>query len=82
MSTDFKKYNLDTPEKDLVEAFQKIPLNDPDPKFQPTTISYLSNLLSSKYQKKILDSNKSLVIATWVLAIATIILVIVTFLIK
>jgi len=75
---DFKNYNIDTSEEKIIEALQKIPDNIHDRQFKPAAISYLTCLLSSKHQKKILDSNKKLVYGTWVLAITTAILAVIT----
>lgn len=74
-------YNLDTSEEKLVEVCQKFE------SFGGSTektcfLNYLLGLLSLKQQKKLLEeqkrANEKLVMATWVLAVATIITAIIT----
>lgn len=81
------EYNLETPEEELIKLCQKLPVSSPNNE-SILLLDYCLGLLQLKQQKKLLDEqnkfnekllrwNKWLVYATWVLAIATIILVLV-----
>lgn len=80
-----KEYNIDTPEEKIIEIFQNIHSNVTDPRYQPATVSYLTNILFLKSQKKLLDEqnkfneriinqNKWLTYGTWALVLATVLL--------
>jgi hypothetical protein len=77
-------YNLEKSEKEILEACQKIEIlaGGATSEQKALYLNYLSGLLNLKQQKKLLEeqsrANKKLVIATWALAGATILLAVVT----
>ena len=80
---EIEKLNIETDEKELVDFMRKIPLvGSYSSEVRTMFQNFAANLLNLKQQKKLLEdqkgSNKKLVIATWVLAGATIALAIIT----
>ena len=86
---DLKQYNINTPVKKIIEACQQVKDTSETSEMREISLNYLVNLLHLKQQRKLLEeqnkfnmslieTNKKLVKATWALAIATGILVLVT----
>lgn len=74
-------YNINSSEEEILEACKGIDqLNWASSEAKNLYLSYLMGLLNLKQQKKLFDeqkrSSRNLVIATWALVIATLILVV------
>lgn len=81
-----KKFNLETPEDNVVQELQRIQLDENSEGSKAVIVNYLLNLIHFKKQnefnQKIIRSNKWLVFATLVIAIATILVAFLNFCVK
>jgi hypothetical protein len=87
IANELKKYTMESSEEDLINACSKGDaygyLSDEENKL---LLTYLLGLLNIKQQKRLVDeqkkSSEKLVIATWVLAAATIIFAVLTLIVN
>ena len=80
MPLDIPNLTPKTNDNDLINACHKLIEKQGDNSEGRTLqLNYLLNVLNIKYQEKLLKKQNNLVVATWVLAIVTILLAIVTY---
>ena len=91
MDIKLKEYDLNTPEKNIINACQFVEFQSHlSSEMKELYLNYLTNILHLKQQKNILkdqnkfntqliNTNKNLVKATWVLACVTIVLALITY---